>query len=538
MKIKVFLSFLLVVFFASVSFSLVPTKISYQGVLKTSSGSLLTGSYNMRFSITSDSAGNSPVWGTESHSAVSVSSGIFSVILGETTALTPSVFSSDTRYLKVEVASPSDSTTAYETMTPLTQLLSVGYALRASTAEGVVDGSIIEASIADGSVSNAKITDGTITNAKVASGNFVKQIVAGNNITISGGTDTVVITAEGASGTLTRVDSGAGLTGGPVTRFGTLEVKYDNSTIDLNGSGSLEVKNLGITGGKIAATAPNEPLFLRYDGTSLDWANPTVVTGSFEVDNITIRFNANASIEVKNNGISTEKISDEAVTDAKISSITTAGKVSGNAIISGTIGGSTAINTTGGIQTTGTVTAGAFKGDGSQLTGITSTTGGWIKSGNTITSEAGINKVGIGTAEPVASFEVAGGILAQGTNGDTPVLEAGTTRLMWIPSKGGAFRSGTSGILGDEASLIGQFSFAVGYHALASGSSSTAMGSNTTASGSSSTAMGNNTIASGTDSTAMGNTTTASGSSSTAMGNNTIASGTDSTAMGNNTTAS
>ncbi|OGC36755.1 hypothetical protein A3J90_07605 [candidate division WOR-1 bacterium RIFOXYC2_FULL_37_10] len=194
-------------------------------------------------------------------------------------------------------------------------------------------------------------------------------------------------------------------------------------------------------------------------------------------------------------------------------------------------------------------------------TGV-SASGGWIKNNTVITTEASISNVGIGTAEPVASFEVAGGILAQGTNGDIPVTGNGT-RLMWIPSIA-AFRAGTvtggtewnvvgfnsfavggntiatgisSTAMGNTTTANGQYSVAMGNNTTAIGSSSTAMGDTTTASGNSSIAMGNNTIASGGFSTAMGNTTTASGSSSTAMGNNTIASGTDSTAMGNNTTA-
>lgn len=47
-----------------------------------------------------------------------------------------------------------------------------------------------------------------------------------------------------------------------------------------------------------------------------------------------------------------------AIVDTKLSTISTAGKVSGNAITSGTIGGSTAINTTGTIQTSGVITDG------------------------------------------------------------------------------------------------------------------------------------------------------------------------------------
>lgn len=47
-----------------------------------------------------------------------------------------------------------------------------------------------------------------------------------------------------------------------------------------------------------------------------------------------------------------------AIVDTKLATISTAGKVSGNAVTSGTIGGSTAINTTGNIATTGVMAVG------------------------------------------------------------------------------------------------------------------------------------------------------------------------------------
>ncbi|OGC16196.1 hypothetical protein A2282_06860 [candidate division WOR-1 bacterium RIFOXYA12_FULL_36_13] len=760
----------------SVVFSSVPTKISYQGILKNSSGSALTGSYNMRFSITSDSAGNSVVWGPESHDSVSVASGIFSVMLGETTALTPSVFSNDTRYIKVEVATPSDSTN-YETMSPLTQVLSVGYALRAATAESVVDGSILEASIADGSVSNAKISDGTITNTKAASGNFVKQIVAGNNISISSteangtgiititaevnsgtltrvnsgagltggpvtssgtlevkydnstidldgtgslevkalgitrakvandnfvkqivagnnisissteadGTGIITITAEVNSGTLTRVNSGAGLTGGPVTSSGTLEVKYDNSTIDLDGTGSLEVKALGITRAKVAndnfvkqivagnnisissteadgtgiitisaestggtvtsvssgaglfggpvtgvgtlevrydnstidldvsgslevknsgiatdkianlaVTAPKiaagNPIggyYLRYTGTTLQWATIESVTGSFEVDYQTIGFTGENSLEVINLGISAGKIANSAVTSDKIDNLAVINAKIANGTIDLTSKATyVPVNKTGDTMTGHlTLESGAkYYGDGSTMSNIvtglsssgsTAITGRiYLTSGNNITltqsgqtievsssSPSGTltgsgttnyvskftgasalgtstiydngTNIGIGTAEPVASFEVAGGILSQGTKGDTPVTGAGT-RLMWIPAKG-AFRSGT--VDGAQWDTIGTNSFAVGNNTTASGNYSTAMGFYSIASGTYSTAMGYGATAGGLASVAIGIGTTTSGNFSTAMGYNTTAIGISSVAAGQFLTA-
>ena len=56
----------------------VPKLMTYQGILKDSSGNFLTGTYSIAFRIYSASSGGSAVW-TETQSSVSASSGKFSV---------------------------------------------------------------------------------------------------------------------------------------------------------------------------------------------------------------------------------------------------------------------------------------------------------------------------------------------------------------------------------------------------------------------------------------------------------------------------
>jgi|GEM_PF-2398161 len=186
------------------AWGVVPTKINYQGRLTNSSGAPLSGTYNMRFTITSDSSGTTPIWGPETHQNVTVTNGVFAVTLGEVTPITTAEFSSDVRYLKLEIANPADSTTNYETLTPLTQIVSVGYALKAAEADSLA-------------------------------GDYVKQIIAGTNITIdpTSGNGVVTINASG------------GGEGAPP----------DNITIGLNTSASLEVKDAGITSTKLAANS-------------------------------------------------------------------------------------------------------------------------------------------------------------------------------------------------------------------------------------------------------------------------------------------
>ena len=133
-----------------------------------------------------------------------------------------------------------------------------------------------------------------------------------------------------------------------------------------------------------------------------------------------------------------------------------------------------------------------------------------------------------------------------GTGGLQSITENGITgyrRADAAPANYGNIGSGAVDLsLSTSSSLTsgasGRYSTAMGNGTIASGERSTAMGGFNDAIGNYSTAMGLSTTANGDGSTAMGNNTTASGSNSTAMGEITIASGSNSTAMGYKSTAS
>ncbi|MFA4844808.1 MAG: hypothetical protein WC632_07685, partial [Candidatus Margulisiibacteriota bacterium] len=198
---SIFFTSLFLVIITSAGWSSVPTKIAYEGRLVDPSGNPITTAKNVSFSIFDAATAGSLVWGPESQSVTPDSQGVFSVLLGATTAVSPEVFNSSSRYLEISIAG--------ETLTPRVQLVSVGYAFKTALAQGV--------------------EDGTITRAKAASGQFVKQIVAGSGIGVSGdegsGTGVVTLTATGTGGgTVSQVDTGTGLTGGPVTTAGTISL--------------------------------------------------------------------------------------------------------------------------------------------------------------------------------------------------------------------------------------------------------------------------------------------------------------------------
>ena len=102
----------------------IPHLMNYQGKLIDDMGTPLNGSFDLTFKIYNTSTGGSPLW-SETQSGVTVTNGIFSIILG---SVNPINLSFDSQYwLEVMVG--------VETITPRRQLTSVGYSFRAQTAD-------------------------------------------------------------------------------------------------------------------------------------------------------------------------------------------------------------------------------------------------------------------------------------------------------------------------------------------------------------------------------------------------------------------
>jgi len=110
--------------------------ISYQGRLADSSGNpVTTAGLGMTFRLYNAATGGSALW-TETYSGVPVNNGLFHVLLGSVTPIPAGLFSSNnTLYLGITVGADSE-------MTPREQLASAPYAMQASQALTVPDGSI------------------------------------------------------------------------------------------------------------------------------------------------------------------------------------------------------------------------------------------------------------------------------------------------------------------------------------------------------------------------------------------------------------
>ena len=105
----------------------IPGTISYQGKLTDAEGLLINGQRDITFTLFTESSGGGSVW-TEPHSDVSVTNGLFNVMLGSTNDLTDEFQENDRLFLEIEVEG--------EILVPRQEMAAVGYALSAGKAPG------------------------------------------------------------------------------------------------------------------------------------------------------------------------------------------------------------------------------------------------------------------------------------------------------------------------------------------------------------------------------------------------------------------
>lgn len=125
---KIILVFLIILVSSLTAFA-VPSSIQFQGLLKDSSGAVVTAEVQMTFKIYSSSIGGNASW-TEIQNPVTVEAGLYSVELGSVTPLTNSVFDGTNKYLGITVGS------GVTELSPLIPIVSVPYAISAGDING------------------------------------------------------------------------------------------------------------------------------------------------------------------------------------------------------------------------------------------------------------------------------------------------------------------------------------------------------------------------------------------------------------------
>lgn len=243
----------------------IPKQFDYQGVLKTSAGGTVPdGNYPMTFKIYNEPTSGTALW-TEAQT-VAVANGIFSVHLGNSTPITGVPFDR-VHFLGIALGAEPE-------LLPRTMLTPSPY-------------SFMSMNIMDAIVTTEKIQNGAVTDAKIGTNQVVKSLngikddvtlVAGTNITLtpSGNNLTINAAGGGGGGTVTQVNTGTGLTGGPITTTGTISVSNDGITNVMLQNNS--VTSAKITDGTITAADISGTQIVKSINTLKD--DVTLVAGS------------------------------------------------------------------------------------------------------------------------------------------------------------------------------------------------------------------------------------------------------------------
>ncbi len=229
----------------------IPKQISYQGVLKDASGNFVNGNQVLTFSIYNEPTGGTPLW-TEIQ-VINLTNGLFNTFLGSSTPITGVPFDR-IHFLGIQVGAETE-------LTPRTMLTPTPYSFMAMD---VMDNTVVK------SLNSLK------DNVNLVAGSNITLTPSGNNITISA--------ASGGGGTVTQVNTGAGLTGGPITTTGTISVANNGITSAMLQSNSVtsekisdgtivtaDLSNNSVTTQKINSSGASNQHVLQYNGSSVIW---------------------------------------------------------------------------------------------------------------------------------------------------------------------------------------------------------------------------------------------------------------------------
>lgn len=198
------------------------TEFTWQGELR-EGGQPASGSYDFEFRLFAAASGGSPLGPVRSLPAQSVTGGIYTALLdfGDQ-------FTGDRRWLEIAVRRSGQPT--FTTLLPRQALTAAPYAQHA---EFVADNSIVGANIVDGAIGAADIDAGQVQRrvaTNCAAGSSIRSIAQDGTVTCE--TDDG---GAGGGGTVTSVVAGSGLNGGTITTSGTLSV--NTSTIQARVTG-------------------------------------------------------------------------------------------------------------------------------------------------------------------------------------------------------------------------------------------------------------------------------------------------------------
>ena len=258
MKISIIRITSIFLFLVTNAFTQAPLLLNYQGKLFDQNSEPLNANTDITFKIFTAETEGTELW-SETHTNVTVSNGIFNVMLGSVTTLSADVFTdAGSRYLEVVVDT--------ETLSPRFHLVSVAYAIRATEADGVGDGSIDTQQLRDGAVTQIKLDEG------------ITAIPAGS----AGGDLAGDFPNPTVNGILGREISSTTPTTGQVLKYNDVQSQWEPAN-DISGGDGTVSTAARLTGDGSATT----PLDIAQQGASedqvLQWIGGAWVPGTISV---------------------------------------------------------------------------------------------------------------------------------------------------------------------------------------------------------------------------------------------------------------
>jgi len=182
------------------------TAFTYQGQLQ-EGGTPPSGSCDFQFKLfdapssASPPAGGNMVGSDQVITNVAVTDGVFAVLLNDTGQFGPTAFAGENRWLQIGVTCPSTGSQIFTALSPRQALTAAPYALYAPAA------GLASSVTCTGCVNATALAGGAVGPTKIAAG------AAGQVLTTTG-PGTVAWQAPSATGDITAVSAGSGLTGG------------------------------------------------------------------------------------------------------------------------------------------------------------------------------------------------------------------------------------------------------------------------------------------------------------------------------------
>ena len=432
--------------FSTTLFADVPALMDYQGRLTDDNGDPVNGSVSIEFKIYADSTGGVALW-TETQS-VDVSDGLFQVSLGAVTTL-DLTFEDDAHWLGINVAADGE-------MTPRTQIVSVAYAINAGDVKG---NDIHPATVSIDGYGAVINSSGEWTGETIpTSGDNLGDHTATENLDMDSNKIVNLTTPAAATDAATKgyVDSAAGDDLGNHTATSNLNMayhkienlttptaNYDAATklyVDSNAGDNLgdhtATQNVELNGNWLSNDGGSEGVFVATDGdvgigTSSPYGALEVVgdgsnTGGLRVTGLGNTVCSNIFLNAQNKDWTISAHNPSSSTGDQKFAIRDYTLAQNRLVIDadGDIGIGTD-SPSSKLDVVGTVTADAFVGDGSGLTGVTApgdnlgdhtATQNVELNGNWLSNDGGSEgvfvatdgDVGIGTSSPGAVLDVYG----------------------------------------------------------------------------------------------------------------------------------